>query len=89
MPSAGKSVGIVDPYYYAARRGPAGHEKAKHQNASRPEGQAGLRASRAPSTTTRSSPSTRTDLVAFKGVPETEQALLDGRCVGFVYDDVL
>jgi polar amino acid transport system substrate-binding protein len=27
--------------------------------------------------------------VAFKGVPEAEQALLDGRCVGFVYDDVV
>ena len=32
---------------------------------------------------------TGTDLVAFKGVPEAEQALLDGRCVGFVYDDVV
>ena len=32
---------------------------------------------------------TNQDLVAFKGVPEAEQALLDGRCVGFVYDDVV
>jgi polar amino acid transport system substrate-binding protein len=29
------------------------------------------------------------ELVAFKGIPESEQALLDGRCVGFVYDDVV
>ena len=27
------------------------------------------------------------DIVAFKGVPEVEKALLDGRCVGWIYDD--
>lgn len=27
------------------------------------------------------------DIVAFKGVPEVETALLDGRCVGWLYDD--
>ena len=27
------------------------------------------------------------EVVAFKGVPEVEQALLDGRCVGWIYDD--
>lgn len=27
------------------------------------------------------------EIVAFKGVPEVEKALLDGRCVGWVYDD--
>jgi polar amino acid transport system substrate-binding protein len=29
------------------------------------------------------------DLVAFKGVPENEQALLSGQCTGFLYDDTL
>jgi polar amino acid transport system substrate-binding protein len=29
------------------------------------------------------------DLVAFKGVPETEQALLDRRCAAWVYDDAI
>jgi polar amino acid transport system substrate-binding protein len=28
-------------------------------------------------------------LVAFKGVPENEQALLNGQCTGFVYVDTL
>ena len=27
------------------------------------------------------------DIVAFKGVSEVEKALLDGRCVGWIYDD--
>lgn len=27
------------------------------------------------------------EIVAFKGVPEVEKALLDGRCVGWLYDD--
>lgn len=27
------------------------------------------------------------EIVAFKGVPEVEQALLDGRCEGWLYDD--
>lgn len=27
------------------------------------------------------------DMVVFKGVPEVEAALLDGRCVGWLYDD--
>lgn len=27
------------------------------------------------------------EIVAFKGVPEVEAALLDGRCVGWLYDD--
>ncbi len=27
------------------------------------------------------------EIVAFKGVPEVEKALLDGRCVGWIYDD--
>jgi polar amino acid transport system substrate-binding protein len=27
------------------------------------------------------------DIIAFKGVPEVEAALLDGRCVGWLYDD--
>ncbi len=26
-------------------------------------------------------------IVAFKGVPEVEKALIDGRCVGWIYDD--
>jgi polar amino acid transport system substrate-binding protein len=29
------------------------------------------------------------DLVAFKGVPENEQALLDRRCAAWVYDDAI
>ncbi len=31
----------------------------------------------------------QTDLLAFKGVPEAEQALLSGQCVAFVFDDTL
>lgn len=27
------------------------------------------------------------DMVVFKGVPEVEKAILDGRCVGWLYDD--
>ena len=27
------------------------------------------------------------EVIAFKGVPEVEAALLDGRCVGWIYDD--
>lgn len=84
-----KVVGIVDPVYYASGVAILANKAASIKNAADLKGKPVCALQGAFYNNDLQSKYTGQDLVAFKGVPEAEQALLDGRCVGFVYDDVV
>ncbi|MGD9828361.1 MAG: transporter substrate-binding domain-containing protein [Hyphomicrobiaceae bacterium] len=84
-----KVVGTVDPVYYASGVALLAHKKAKIKSEADLKGKPVCALQGAFYNNEMQSKYTGRDLVAFKGVPEAEQALLDGRCVGFVYDDVV
>lgn len=84
-----KVVGIIDPVYYASGVAILANTKAAIKNAADLKGKPVCALQGAFYNNDLQSKYTGQDLVAFKGVPEAEQALLDGRCVGFVYDDVV
>lgn len=84
-----KVVGIVDPVYYASGVAMLANKQAKIKSAADLKGKPVCALQGAFYNNELQSKYTGRDLVAFKGVPEAEQALLDGRCVGFVYDDVV
>lgn len=88
-PDRRKVVGIVDPVYYASGVAILAHKKANVKSAADLKGKPVCALQGAFYNNDLQSKYTGQDLVAFKGVPEGEQALLDGRCVGFVYDDVV
>ena len=88
-PERRKVVGIVDPVYYAAGVAVLANKKAGIKGAADFKGKPVCALQGAFYNNDLQSKYTGEDLVAFKGVPEAEQALLDGRCVGFVYDDVV
>lgn len=84
-----KVVGIVDPVYYASGVAILANKKANIKSAADLKGKPVCALQGAFYNNDLQSKYTGQDLVAFKGIPEAEQALLDGRCVGFVYDDVV
>ncbi|MDX2265299.1 MAG: transporter substrate-binding domain-containing protein [Hyphomicrobiales bacterium] len=84
-----KAVGIVEPYYYASGVAILVNKAAKVQSAADLKGKPVCAIQGAFYNNRLQSEFTGQDLVAFKGVPENEAALLGGQCVGFVYDDVL
>ena len=84
-----KVVGTVDPVYYASGVAMMANKKANIKSAADLKGKPVCALQGAFYNNDLQSKYTGQDLVAFKGVPEAEQALLDGRCVGFVYDDVV
>lgn len=84
-----KVVGIVDPVYYASGVAILANKKVGIKSAADLKGKPVCALQGAFYNNDLQSKYTGQDLVAFKGVPEAEQALLDGRCVGFVYDDVV
>ncbi|ODT19092.1 MAG: hypothetical protein ABS54_15540 [Hyphomicrobium sp. SCN 65-11] len=88
-PERRKVVGIVDPVYYASGVAILANKKANIKGAGDLKGKPVCALQGAFYNNELQSKYTGTDLVAFKGIPEAEQALLDGRCVGFVYDDVV
>lgn len=88
-PKRRKVVGIVDPNYYASGVAILANKKANIKSAADLKGKPVCALQGAFYNNDLQSKFTGRDLVAFKGVPEAEQALLDGRCVGFVYDDVV
>jgi polar amino acid transport system substrate-binding protein len=88
-PERRKVVGIVDPVYYASGVAILANKRAAIKNAGDLKGKPVCALQGAFYNNDLQSKYTGRDLVAFKGVPEAEQALLDGRCVGFVYDDVV
>ncbi len=84
-----KVVGIIDPVYYASGVAILANKKANIKSAADLKGKPVCALQGAFYNNDLQSKYTGQDLVAFKGIPEAEQALLDGRCVGFVYDDVV
>ncbi len=84
-----KVVGIIEPYYYASGVGILVNKKANVKSAADLKGKPVCAIQGAFYNNRIQSEFTGQDLVAFKGVPENEAALLNGQCVGFVYDDVL
>jgi polar amino acid transport system substrate-binding protein len=88
-PERRKVVGIVDPLYYAAGVGLLTNKQAGVRSVADLKGKPVCAIQGAFYNNDLQSKYTGQDLVAFKGVPEAQQALLDGRCVGLVYDDVV
>jgi len=88
-PERRKVVGTVDPVYYASGVAILANNKAAIKTAADLKGKPVCALQGAFYNNDLQSKYTGQDLVAFKGVPEAEQAMLDGRCVGFVYDDVV
>jgi polar amino acid transport system substrate-binding protein len=88
-PERRKAVGIIDPVYYASGVAIMANKAANIKSAADLKGKPVCALQGAFYNNDLQSKYTGQDLVAFKGIPEAEQALLDGRCVGFVYDDVV
>jgi polar amino acid transport system substrate-binding protein len=84
-----KAVGIVEPYYYAGGVALLAAKSANIKTGADLKGKPVCAIQGSYYNNDIQSKMTQTDLVAFKGVPENEQALLNGQCVGFAYDDVL
>ncbi len=84
-----KAVGIVEPYYYAGGVALLAAKSAKITSGADLQGKPVCAIQGSYYNNEIQSKMTGTDLVAFKGVPENEQALINGQCVGFAYDDVL
>ena len=84
-----KAVGIVEPPYYASGVAILVNKKANVKSAADLKGKAVCAIQGSFYNSRIQSEFTGQNLVAFKGVPENEQALLNGDCAGFVYDDVL
>lgn len=88
-PERRKAVGIVDPVYYASGVALMANKAANIKSIEDVKGKPVCALQGAFYNNEMQSKYTQTDLVAFKGIPEAEQALLDGRCVAFTYDDVV
>lgn len=88
-PERRKAVGIVDPVYYASGVALLANKAANIKSVEDVKGKPVCALQGAFYNNEMQSKYTQTDLVAFKGIPEAEQALLDGRCVAFIYDDVV
>jgi polar amino acid transport system substrate-binding protein len=84
-----KAVGIVEPYYYAGGVALLAAKSANIKSGADLKGKPVCAIQGSYYNNEIQSKMTGMDLVAFKGVPENEQALLGGQCVGFAYDDVL
>jgi polar amino acid transport system substrate-binding protein len=84
-----KVVGIIEPDYYASGVAILVNKAANVKSAADLKGKPVCAIQGSFYNNRIQSEFTGRDLVAFKGVPENEQALLSGQCVGFVYDDVL
>ena len=84
-----KAVGIVEPYYYAGGVALLAAKSANIKTGADLKGKPVCAIQGSYYNNDIQSKMTGTDLIAFKGVPENEQALLNGQCVGFAYDDVL
>jgi polar amino acid transport system substrate-binding protein len=84
-----KAVGIVEPAYYASGVALLANKRANIKSAADLKGKPICAIQGAFYNYRIQSEFTGQNLVAFKGVPENEQALLNGQCAGFVYDDTL
>ncbi len=88
-PDRRKVVGFIDPLYYASGVAILANKKANIKTAADLKGKPVCAIQGAFYNNDLQSKYTGQDLVAFKSVTEAQQALLDGRCVGLVYDDAV
>jgi polar amino acid transport system substrate-binding protein len=84
-----KAVGILEPAYYASGIAALVNPKANIKSAADLKGKPVCAIQGNFFNADLQSKFVQTDLLAFKGVPEAEQALTSGQCVAFVYDDTL
>jgi polar amino acid transport system substrate-binding protein len=84
-----KVVGILEPAYYASGIAALVNPKANIKNAADLKGKPVCAIQGNFFNADLQSKFVQTDLLAFKGIPEAEQALTSGQCVAFVYDDTL
>jgi polar amino acid transport system substrate-binding protein len=84
-----KAVGILEPPYYASAVAILVNKKANVKSAADLKDKPVCAIQGSFYNSRIQSEFTGQNLVAFKGVPENEQALLNGQCTGFVYDDTL
>jgi polar amino acid transport system substrate-binding protein len=85
-PDRRKIVGIIDPLYYASGVNVLSNKKAKLKNWEQLKGQkiCGIQGAWYNKPVAEKYGA---DIVAFKGQTEAETALLQGNCIGWVYDD--
>jgi polar amino acid transport system substrate-binding protein len=85
-PDRRKVVGIVEPLYYASGVNVLGNKKAALKNWEQLKGQkvCGIQGAWYNKPVAEKYGA---DIVAFKGQTEAETALLQGNCIGWVYDD--
>jgi polar amino acid transport system substrate-binding protein len=88
-PDRRKVVGFIEPLYYASGVAILANKKANIKTAADLKGKPVCAIQGAFYNNDLQSKYTGQDLIAFKAVAEAQQALLDGRCVGFVYDDAV
>lgn len=84
-----KAVGVIDPLYYASGVALLANRSAGIKSLADLKGKPVCALQGASYNREVSEKYVGSDLLAFKGVPENEQALLDRRCVAWVYDDVI
>jgi polar amino acid transport system substrate-binding protein len=84
-----KAVGIIEPPYYAGGVALLAAKSANIKSGADLKGKPVCAIQGSYYNNEIQSKMTQTNLIAFKGVPENEQALINGQCVGFAYDDVL
>jgi len=84
-----KAVGIIEPPYYAGGVALLAAKSANIKTGADLKGKPVCAIQGSYYNNEIQSKMTQTNLIAFKGVPENEQALINGQCVGFAYDDVL
>jgi polar amino acid transport system substrate-binding protein len=84
-----KAVGILEPPYYASGIAALANPKANIKSAADLKGKPVCAIQGNFFNAELQSKFVQTDLLAFKGIPEAEQALISGQCIAFVYDDTL
>jgi polar amino acid transport system substrate-binding protein len=84
-----KAVGVIDPLYYASGVAMLANHSAGIKSAADLKGKPVCALQGASYNREVSEKYVGGDLLAFKGVPENEQALLDRRCAAWVYDDAI
>lgn len=82
-------VGFVEPFYYASGVGALVNKKANIKSTADLAGKSVCAIQGNVAFIPLQEKFVKQDLVTFTSVPDAEQALLNGQCVAFVYDDTL
>jgi polar amino acid transport system substrate-binding protein len=84
-----KAVGVIEPFYYASGVALLANRSAGIKSPADLKGKPVCALQGASYNRELSEKYVGGDLLAFKGVPEDEQALLDRRCAAWAYDDAI